>query len=438
MAEGLQATGHRTNRTADQFIRSTSLDQRQGANGRDRPMGCSQFIGRRWPIGCVALEITQRCNLDCSACYLSPHSEAVKDLPIEEVYRRIDAIHTWYGPNTNVQVTGGDPTLRRREELVAIVHRITERGMRPALMTNGIRAKRSLLQELAAAGLVDVAFHVDMTQQRPGYDSESTLHAVREDYIERARGLGLSVLFNTTVTNETLDDVPSIVRFFLKHSEVVRLASFQLQADTGRGTLGRRDNCMTIEALQSRITEGAQTNLSFDALRIGHRSCSRYGMAFVVNGRAYDALDDIRLVQLILDRMPHLWFDRRSRSRVQATFARGFLSTPALWAPAIRWLVCKAWQARRDLVAARGRVNKVSFIIHNFMDACCLDKERLDACTFMAATLAGPVSMCLHNAKRDEFILQPVRLAGSQGDRFLESSFRHRIGRADGRLYGRP
>jgi len=29
----------------------------------------SQLMGRRWPIGCVALEITQRCNLDCTACY---------------------------------------------------------------------------------------------------------------------------------------------------------------------------------------------------------------------------------------------------------------------------------------------------------------------------------------------------------------------------------
>jgi hypothetical protein len=30
-----------------------------------------QQMGRRWPIGCVALEITQRCNLDCTLCYLS-------------------------------------------------------------------------------------------------------------------------------------------------------------------------------------------------------------------------------------------------------------------------------------------------------------------------------------------------------------------------------
>ena len=167
-----------------------------------------QFIGRRWPIGCVALEVTQRCNLDCTACYLSEYSEAVKDLPLEDVFRRIDLIFQYYGPSTNVQVTGGDPTLRRRHELVAIVRRIADKGMRPALITNGIRAKRSLLRELADAGLVDVAFHVDTTQQRRGYDSEAALNVVRRDYIDRARGLPLSVLFNTTIHDANVQEVP--------------------------------------------------------------------------------------------------------------------------------------------------------------------------------------------------------------------------------------
>src|SRR6266852_7008279 len=138
----------------------------------------NQQMGRRWAVACVALEITQRCNLDCTLCYLSETSEAVLDLPLEEVYRRIDMIHALYGPLTEVQVTGGDPTLRKRAELVEIVRRIRARGMRPSLFTNGIRATRDLLTELGAAGLVDVAFHVDTTQQRKGYDSESDLNQI--------------------------------------------------------------------------------------------------------------------------------------------------------------------------------------------------------------------------------------------------------------------
>jgi molybdenum cofactor biosynthesis enzyme MoaA len=385
-----------------------------------RQWSAGQFIGRWWPIGCVALEITQRCNLDCTACYLSEYSEVVKDLPLEEVYRRIDAIFNWYGPNTNVQVTGGEPTLRKREELIAIVRRIADRGMRPALITNGIRAKRALLQELTEVGLVDVAFHVDLTQQRRGYDTEQALNVVRREYIERSRGLSLSVLFNTTVCDFNLHDMQRMVELFVKNSDVVRLASFQLQADTGRSVLGRRDNSLTLEVMQRQIEAGAGTSVSFDAIRIGHQHCSRYGMVFITNGRAYDALDDANLVQLILQRMPRLRFDRRSRSRVIRSFAKGMLASPALWPRATRWVARKAWQARSELMAARGRVNKLSFLVHNFMDACQLDNERVDACTFMAATAKGPVSMCLHNATRDAFILQPIRLSRPTGDRFWQ------------------
>jgi 7,8-dihydro-6-hydroxymethylpterin dimethyltransferase len=152
-----------------------------------------QMAGRRWPVACVSLEITQRCNLDCTLCYLSDSSEAVRDLPLEEVFRRIDLIVAHYGSGTDVQVSGGEPTLRRRDELVQIVERIAQRGLRASLFTNGIKASRELLTVLAKAGLTDVAFHVDMTQQRAGFTSEAALNTLRSDYIERARGLGLGL-----------------------------------------------------------------------------------------------------------------------------------------------------------------------------------------------------------------------------------------------------
>lgn len=378
----------------------------------------NQLMGRRWPIGCVALEITQRCNLDCTACYLSKHSEAVKDVPLEELFRRIDLIFDHYGPHTNVQVSGGDPTLRKREELVAIVRRVSQKGMRPALFTNGIRAKRELLVELVEAGLVDVAFHVDMTQERKGYESEVALNEIRQEYIERARGLSLSVLFNTTVFDGNFEEVPQLVEFFVGNCDVVRLASFQLQAETGRGTLGRRSETITVQSVQERIEKGARSSISFDTLRIGHSRCNRYGMIFVANNRAYDALDDHRFLEKILERMPLLSIDRRSRSGVIATFAKGILRSPYLSFKAAGWLLRKAWQARANLWATRGRVNKLSFVIHNFMDACCLEPDRINACAFMAMTQRGPISMCLHNAKRDAFILAPIRLSGPEGERF--------------------
>ncbi len=49
------------------------------------------------------------------------------------------------------------------------------------------------------------------------------------------------------------------------------------------------------------------------------------------------------------------------------------------------------------------------------MDAEALDPERIRNCSFMIMTATGPVSMCEHNARRDEFILKPVLLPAQPG-----------------------
>jgi hypothetical protein len=390
--------------------------ERMRAAGQWHP---GQAIGRRYPIGCVALEITQRCNLDCTACYLSESAEALADIPLEEIYRRIDLILVHYGPGTDVQVTGGDPTLRRRDELVAIVRRIAARGLRPALFTNGIRASRGLLAELAAAGLSDVAFHVDLTQQRPGYGSEAALNELRREYLERARGLPLAVFFNTTVFDGNVHEVPALARFFVRHCDVVRLASFQLQAATGRGTLGRRAAALVApDPVAALIAEGAGAPLGFGRLTAGHPACNRYAFALVVNGRVHDPFADAAFAAAALEATRDLVFDRTDRRRALAAVGRWLLAHPRALARALPWAAGHAWRLRRELVAARGRVGKISFFIHNFMDACALERARIDACAFMVATRDGPLSMCLHNARRDEHLLRPLALVSGERVRF--------------------
>jgi uncharacterized radical SAM superfamily Fe-S cluster-containing enzyme len=376
----------------------------------------AQSMGRRWAVGCVALEITQRCNLDCGACYLSEHSQAVKDLPLEEVFRRIDLIRDAYGTDVDVQVTGGDPTLRKRDELLAIVRRLREIGMRPALFTNGIMASRDLLTSLVEVGLVDVAFHVDLTQRRRGYRTESELNEIRRLYIERARGLPLSVFFNTTVFDGNFDQIPEVVAFFVQHSDVVRLASFQPLAQTGRGVLGPHSPIINTASVIGQIEKGAGAPISFDTAHVGHSRCNRYAMTLVVNGHVYDMLDHRELYNLLVARTAQVRFDRQRRYRAVSTFLRCLAVNPDIVLKGAGWFASKLWRMKRDLVLARGRVNKLSFFIHNFMDACSLEPDRIRACVFMAATEDGPVSMCLHNAQRDASILRPVTLRKMDGD----------------------
>lgn len=141
-------------------------------------------------------------------------------------------------------------------------------------------------------------------------------------------------------------------------------------------------------------------------------------MAAVINGRVYDVLDDRRLFDRVLERTAQMQFDRQSRLAAVTTLARGILGSPSLTMAATTCLIRKLWQAKSDIFRARGRVHKLSFFIHDFMDACRLERDRVDACVFSAMTAAGPICMCLHNAKRDVFILEPVRSSGANLDRF--------------------
>lgn len=364
-----------------------------------------QNMGRRWAIGCVALEITQRCNLDCTLCYLSESSEALKDIPLEEVFRRIDLIHAHYGDGTDVQITGGDPTLRKREELVRIVRYIRDKNLRSSLFTNGILAKRDLLAELAENGLTDVAFHVDMTQQRKGYASEAALNEIREDYIERARGLPIRVFFNTTVFDGNFHEIPMLARFFLERAEVVKLASFQLQADTGRGVAGTRDFVISQDSVHAQIEQGVGRKLAFHAGMAGHQDCNGHAIGVVVNGRFHDLLDDQDYIEELLVETGHIHLDRKRPQKTAAQVGAFILKRPGLMAKTLRHLGRKVWEARADLVAARGQVHKLAFFTHNFQDARHLEAERCESCSFMVMTPEGPLSMCVHNAKRDDYLL---------------------------------
>jgi len=378
-----------------------------------------QVLGKRFPMGCVALEITQRCNLDCTLCYLSENSERTKDVPLEAVMRRLEQIRETYGCGMAVQITGGDPTLRKRPELVAIVRRATELGLEPALFTNGILAHRDLLQELAAAGLCDVAFHVDMTQERKGFASEESLNAVRQEYIERARGLGLAVIFNTTVHDGNFHELPALVRFFKKNADVVGMASFQMQAVTGRGELTDRTDTITVKNVRRKISEGAGIDIRWDNVMVGHPECNSVAFTVVTGGSSVNIHETPDFFAMVLKELEDVYLPRANPVKTGLRTAAGVLLTRPRLAAAGLVHVAKIL-GRNFGTFLRGGfvVRKQTYFIHNFMDAEHLVGERCTNCVFRVATGEhGFVSMCVHNAQRDRFILTPVPVSTPHGMR---------------------
>ncbi len=382
---------------------------------------CGQFharqtAGRFYPMACVALEVTQRCNLDCSLCYLSDHAEMAHDVPLEVLFRRIDMIAQHYGRKTSVQITGGDPTLRAPEHLEAICRYIRGRGMRSCLMTNGVRATSELLGRLAGAGLDDVAFHVDLTQERRGFATEVSLNSVRQDYIRRAGAAGLRVLFNTTVFDGNLSEIPEIARFFRQNAARITLASFQMQADTGRGRLREHSECLTTEGVMALLERGIGARINFDVQAVGHTSCTQFSIVLVAGDSAADALDNSALFADLLAQMEKHEVRVGAVTKVGATLRKLLPRHPILTLRLASHLAVVLWRLRRGLWSSKGRVHRMSIMVHNFMDAEKLERDRCASCVFMVATEQGPISMCVHNARRDAHIFAPTPIE-TQGSR---------------------
>jgi len=408
----------------NEHLNLASRSQQLGAT--EQRMGelftSNQILGRLQTIGCVAVEITQKCNLDCTLCYLSEHSQQVADIPIEEVFRRLDDVITHYGKGTHVQITGGDPTLRKHSELIEIVAYANKIGLYTALFTNGIGATPKLLKNLAAAGLRDVAFHVDTTQRRKidgvEVEQEVELNSIRQEYLDRTKGLGLMVIFNTTVHIGNFLEVPKLVEFFRHRADQVGLVSFQLQADTGRGEWRERDIVINKQSVCGQIEQGSSEDMPWDVIQVGHTDCHFYMPTLVVNNKVYALVDDKAFFSDFLRDFKHISWDRQ-----QGTFS---LVSEFLMALAVR----PRWRGRlmvhgfklvrtmaKDLLISRGKVNQLTFFVQNFMDAQELVQERIDGCSFMVMTDQGPVSMCQHNAQRDDFILRPLDITRADGTR---------------------
>ena len=101
---------------------------------------------------------------------------------------------------------------------------------------------------MVEGGLRQVSVHVDLTQAgRHGYPiqrvkHESDLHPVREAFTQLARdirlrtGAPLEYALSFTVTQNNVDEVPEVIRWYLADPErthIWRMLSFQPEADTG-------------------------------------------------------------------------------------------------------------------------------------------------------------------------------------------------------------
>jgi len=381
--------------------------------------GPTQFQGRQY-AGCGAtIGVMPRCDFACAGCYLGAEANQAAPRPVAEIRQQLDQLRQWLGPGGNVQITDGEVSLRDEAEVVAILRHAKAIGLVPMLMSHGETFRRctGLLERLiTGGGLTELSLHVDTTMRgrRDRFASvrtEAELNPLRTEFAgmiraaRRRTGRRLEVASTVTVTEDNLDGVPDIIRWFLANADAFKMVSFQPVAAVGRtrSTLGG----VTVEALWDRIAKGAgAAGLESAQGWLGHPACSRFvqGLAGVGCGQPRyaplyrrDDPGDMALLKELLDRLGGLSFRRDGPGRAlrRALWMLGrhgtFLTARVVPHLLRTWARSGVWRPRYFCIVS-----------HHFMNAAELEtptgRERLAACAFRVPVDGRLEPMCAVNA----------------------------------------
>lgn len=170
------------------------------------------------------LEPTQECNLACDGCY----RENVKQHQSMDVVQAELDTFMKLRKFDGVSIAGGDPLTH--PEVVEIVGRVARLGRKPIINTNGVAMTKEMLRGLKDAGLVGLTFHVDSHQGRPGWrnKTEAQMNELRSTYVDMVASVGgsVAVAFNSTVYDDTIDQVADIAEWGARNIDHVQTIVF--------------------------------------------------------------------------------------------------------------------------------------------------------------------------------------------------------------------
>ena len=173
----------------------------------------------------MTVELTLRCNLTCSHCYISAGAARDNELRTEEILElltRIRELGVFF-----VFLTGGEPTLR--PDFAQILHHAYDVGLDVNVLTNASSFNDRLLSSIPDTTTFVVS--VDGLDAHAAIRGNQTFDQVTRR-IDFARRRNFPVLTNTTVNKVNLRDLPALYDW--AERERIVLVSLDLN-NVGRG-----------------------------------------------------------------------------------------------------------------------------------------------------------------------------------------------------------
>lgn len=352
------------------------------------PEACGLCPEHRQDTCCIVLEVTKRCNLNCTFCFAEAGQG--EDVPIAQLKK--DFVDLVKQGKSFVQLSGGEPTVSY--DLAEIIAAAKEAGIEYVqLNTNGIRLAEDLayLEELANAGLSFVFLQFDGLEKKSSLALRNRdLRQIKLDAIKNCERVGLGVTLVTALAHGINDtEIGDILSFAWQNSPIVRGVNFQPISYFGRLPENQERKKLTLDWLVQAIEEQTKGLVKKEHLfpaQIDHPLCGFHG-DFVITPR----------------KKPKALSLPRGRCACQQGL------NPALNK---REFLGKRWQRRDDdlktetneeidlfdldYFAQNVRRNGFTITAINFMDALDLDLERLVSCRLHVYDQGNIVPFCAY------------------------------------------
>lgn len=252
------------------------------------PYDCGLCQNHKQRSCTVLLEITQRCNMRCAVCFAHGANDFEPDLAV---------IEQWYlmglksNPAVNIQLSGGEPTLRDDlPEIIALGRKLGIGFIQ--LNTNGLRlaAEPGLAEKLLNAGLASVFLQFDGTHDEIYQTLRGrSLFEIKRQAIKNCAAAGLGVVLVPTLTpGVNTDDIGKILQFALEHTPAVKGVHFQPISYFGRyHKAPENSDRITLPELTAAIetqTQGLFAAKHFSPPCCEHPLCSIHANYTILNG----------------------------------------------------------------------------------------------------------------------------------------------------------
>jgi radical SAM protein with 4Fe4S-binding SPASM domain len=180
----------------------------------------------------VSWNVTRKCNLKCSHCYINAAKTELRDeLTTEEGKHLIDQLSEVSRPL--LILSGGEPLLRA--DLYDLIRHGTSKGLRMGLGSNGSLIDDDIARNLKEAGVKTVSISIDSSipEKHDEFRGVKGSWQKATQAIKALKQNGVLVQVNTTVTQQNHSEIDDIMSL----AETLGVENFHLffLVPTGRG-----------------------------------------------------------------------------------------------------------------------------------------------------------------------------------------------------------